>query len=420
MNVEVVDSGHVTRDDAAYPTLVGLDDGSIICGYSCGGGSSATGGTEWARSTDGGTTWTREGTILARTESPVTTNTLRLSRTAGGTILAYGARRYDTAGTAQFGRDPSEPVLCRSRDGGRTWSAPVVLAAASADGQARGYEATCPILALDEERWLAPAGLLADAGSLGERVIVFSSPDAGQTWPHSHTVFHDADARRCFFETKVISLGSGRLLAVAWTVTAGDYQDLDNQGGGPAPGSLLATYALSRDGGRTWTGRLSHRHRGQTMTPVWLGGDRLLVLYNRRYGKQGIVMLVVQVADDGWIRGPETMLWDAAAAHRGVPRSRRYRRVLRLRVRFAVPCQSVTVACWQFIGAESAKTEPRATIERCDGVRWSPALRLAPSRLLGVCAPGSLDAKVLKVLSARQATCRVRETGMKCAHTRGS
>ena len=32
------------------------------------------------------------------------------------------------------------------------------------------------------------------------------------------------------------------------------------------------------------------------MTPVWLGGDRLLVLYNRRYGRQGIVMLVVQVA----------------------------------------------------------------------------------------------------------------------------
>ena len=103
MNVEVVASGHVTRDDAAYPSLVGLDDGAIVCGYSCGGGSSATGGTDWARSTDGGTTWTREGTILGRTEGPVTTNSLRLSRTAGGTVLAYGARRYDTAGKARFG-----------------------------------------------------------------------------------------------------------------------------------------------------------------------------------------------------------------------------------------------------------------------------------------------------------------------------
>ena len=34
----------------------------------------------------------------------------------------------------------------------------------------------------------------------------------------------------------------------------------------------------------------------QSPPPVWLGGDLLLVLYNRRYGKQGIVMLVVRVA----------------------------------------------------------------------------------------------------------------------------
>ena len=303
MRVEVVNSGFVTRDDAAYPSLVGLDDGSIICGYSCGGGSAATGGTDWARSTDGGTTWSREGTILGRTERPVTTNSLRLGRTAGGTLLAYGARRYDSAATARFGRDPSEPVLCRSSDGGSTWSAPVVLAAASPDSRARGYEVTCPIVALDEQRWLAPAGLLPETGHLGARVVAFRSADAGQTWPHSPTVFHDAGGRRCFFETKVISLGSGRLLAVAWTVTAGDYRDLDNQ------------YALSRDGGSTWTRPSSTGIRGQTMTPVWLGGDLLLVLYNRRSGKQGIVMLVVRVAADGWILGPETMLWDAAAAH---------------------------------------------------------------------------------------------------------
>ena len=308
MNVEVVDSGHVTRDDAAYPSLVALDDGSIICGYSCGGGSSATGGTDRARSTDGGSTWRREGTILGRTEHPVTTNSLRLSRTAGGTLLAYGARRYDTAGTARFGRDPSEPVLCRSSDGGRTWSTPAVVAGASAGSRARAYEVACPVVALDERRWLAVAGLLPEAGHLGARVVAFLSTDAGQTWPHSPTVFHDPDGRRCFFETKVTPLGGGRLLAVAWTVTAGDYRDLDNQ------------YALSRDGGRTWTRPVSTGIRGQTMTPVWLGGDRILVLYNRRYGRQGIVMHVVQVTADGWTLGPESMLWDAAGAHGGLAR----------------------------------------------------------------------------------------------------
>ena len=166
---------------------MGLDDGSIICGYSCGGGSSATGGTDWARSTDGGTTWRREGTILGRSERPVGTNSLRLSRTAGGTLLAYGARRYDTAGKARFGRDPSEPVLCRSNDGGKTWSAPVVVAGASADSRARAYEVTCPVVTVDERCWLAAAGLLPEAGHLGARVVAFLCTDAGQTWPHSPT-----------------------------------------------------------------------------------------------------------------------------------------------------------------------------------------------------------------------------------------
>ena len=38
------------------------------------------------------------------------------------------------------------------------------------------------------------------------------------------------------------------------------------------------------------------------MTPVALGGDRLLVLYNRRYGDQGIVMLLVTFTDEGVAR----------------------------------------------------------------------------------------------------------------------
>lgn len=59
MIAQVVESGCVTRDDEAYPSLVRVDDGSIICGYSCGGGSSATGSTDWARSTDDGTSSVR-------------------------------------------------------------------------------------------------------------------------------------------------------------------------------------------------------------------------------------------------------------------------------------------------------------------------------------------------------------------------
>ena len=37
---------------------------------------------------------------------------------------------------------------------------------------------------------------------------------------------------------------------------------------------------------------------GQTMTPIPLGGDRLMALYNRRYGQQGVVMNLVTFTDD--------------------------------------------------------------------------------------------------------------------------
>ena len=45
--------------------------------------------------------------------------------------------------------------------------------------------------------------------------------------------------------------------------------------------------------------------------PASLGGDRLLVLYNRRYGDQGIVMLLVTFTEDAWRVEYEGMLYDA-------------------------------------------------------------------------------------------------------------
>ena len=52
--IEVQETGHVDRNDSAFPTLVSLDSGDIICGFSVGGGPFVTGGTHCARSSDGG------------------------------------------------------------------------------------------------------------------------------------------------------------------------------------------------------------------------------------------------------------------------------------------------------------------------------------------------------------------------------
>ena len=73
-------TGHIDRGDSAFPTLLPLDNGEIVCGFSRGGGAHVSGGTHCARSADGGSTWTYTGVILDRAEDPVKTNHLRLSR----------------------------------------------------------------------------------------------------------------------------------------------------------------------------------------------------------------------------------------------------------------------------------------------------------------------------------------------------
>ena len=46
------------------------------------------------------------------------------------------------------------------------------------------------------------------------------------------------------------------------------------------------------------------------MTPVPLGGDRLLVLYNRRYGEQAIMMDLVTFSEKEWNIHFEAVLYD--------------------------------------------------------------------------------------------------------------
>lgn len=295
--ITVLDSGHVHRGDSAFPTLVRLDNGEILCGFSVGGGPNATGGTECARSTDGGRTWVWEGVILPPTQDPATSNSLRLSRTGDGVVLAYGARKRAKPGKVVFGKDSNEPVLCRSHDAGRSWSDPQTIPT-DVPGP---FEISNPVLVLADGRWLAPAATLSDPQRLGERVIAFESADQGRTWPAARSVLEDPMRERGFFEQKLIELSGGRVMAVAWTVTLGDYADLENH------------FALSLDAGRTWGPIHSTGIRGQTMTPVWLGADRLLVLYNRRYGQQAVVMCLARLHDDRWEVEFEDVLWDAAA-----------------------------------------------------------------------------------------------------------
>ena len=303
MNIEIVASGHVTRDDAAFPTLAILGDGSLLCAYTAkGDGPNAIGGTECSRSTDGGYTWEYQGIILPRAEDPVAVNSLRISRSSAGRLYAYGERTYLTGAGRErdFRNDVREPVFCVSDDDGLSWSSPAVIPTALA----RGYEISNPMLCMGNDRLLAPAALLPDEEHLGEKVVLFESPDGGKSWPNHIVMLSDPEGKKGFFEQKVIDLGDGRLLAAAWTVILGEYSDLENH------------FAWSSDYGKSWSVPRPMGVRGQTLTPHLLGYDgkgncRLLCLSNRRYGDQGVVAYLVTASENSSRVELETMVWDA-------------------------------------------------------------------------------------------------------------
>ena len=290
--IELLDTGHIDRSDSAFPTVVKMDDGDLVCAFTMGGGAHVSGGTHCSRSSDGGRTWAYEGPILEPITAPLTTNSLRLSRTPDGTILAYGQRDQKE----QPDKRISEPVLCRSTDGGCSWSEPEII-----PFQMPGpYEISNAIVVTSDGRWLAPAASFHD-GRYGERVVLHESSDQGGSWPRMHTVFEDFGEKIGYLEQKVIECQPGRLLAMAWVQDYGADTDLKNG------------YSFSHDGGRTWDGPHSTGIQGQTMTPVWLIDDRFLVLYNKRFGEQSVQMCLVRAAGDRFDVEFEGTMYDGRA-----------------------------------------------------------------------------------------------------------
>ena len=296
-SVEILGTGRLDERDSAFPQAVQLPNGDILCSFAVGGGHFVKGGTDWARSTDGGETWTVEGTILHPTSDPPTTNALKLSISADGqTVYAYGSRFYP--GTVQrFGETRNEAVFCRSTDGGRSWSVPEVVAFPFEGA----LEISHGILPLSSGGLLAPAATLPE-GRLGEQVLAAVSDDGGKTWPRHTVVFRDPRERRGYFEQKLAEIAPGKLIATCWTVSFGDVKDQPN------------SFAISNDDGLTWGPPRETEFMGQTMTPVPLGGDRLMLLYNKRYGDQAVMVALVTFTEEAFTTHFHDSMWEPGRA----------------------------------------------------------------------------------------------------------
>ena len=298
--IRILSTGRLDERESAFPQAVQLPNGDVLCSFSVGGGQFVHGGTDWSRSTDGGETWKREGELLAATVHPPSANFLKLSLSPDAkTVYAYGTRYWGRPEQG-FGQRRGEAVFCTSIDNGRTWSGPQVIPMPDCP-----LEISHAILPLSSGRLLAPTGLLVKKDRLGEEVLVAVSDDGGRTWPAHRTVFKDPAGKIGFWEQKLAEIAPRTLMAVCWTVTLGDYRD------------QCDSFCISHDDGWTWGPHQSTGVRGQTMSILPLGGDRLLVLHNRRYGAQGVVMCLVTFTETVWTVVADGLLYDARAFRDG-------------------------------------------------------------------------------------------------------
>jgi len=160
-------------------------------------------------------------------------------------------------------------------------------------------EMCCPITVLRDGRWLIPTqtwpGWNGECPN-GIRLVALVSRDEGRTWPEYLDVMGEPGGKVFFWESKIVELPDGRLLATAWVYDDITKADRPNQ------------YAISKDGGRGWSAPASTGLQGQTLTPLVLDDGRILGVY-RRMDKPGLWANISRLDGDRWVNEADQALW---------------------------------------------------------------------------------------------------------------
>jgi hypothetical protein len=318
MEYQVLDEGFVYKcppearpEIAAGPRLALAANGDVVCTYML---QSALGINDFvpviSRSRNGGRTWEQQGPIwpqLAKTESIFCS----ISRAPAGDLFLYGKRwTIDEPGEsfwsdATQGMKPNELMWARSSDGGKSWSAPVAIPM-PISGSAEAPGAMCVTRA---GRWLAcyaPYNTFdPDLKVERNQLVGLGSDDQGRTWNHCAVMrFPEEDSGAA--EAWIVELADGRLLSTAMHVNLGAHGDFPNP------------YALSTDGGNTWSPTLSTGIVGQSTGLAALEDGRALFIYNqRKYGEVGVWMAVVAPTERDFGLQKQAIVWRAETATQG-------------------------------------------------------------------------------------------------------
>lgn len=317
--IEIRDTGVIFQNplpgvqplQARMPGLCKLSEKEIMCVYMRGSAPLSLDSVYGvARSRDGGKSWYDEGVLWNRKNDhraysygygyPI--------RMADGEILFPGYRWDRSNSDSDFnvynpktlGAVPLDALLFRSRDGGRTWTAPQIIpppdGITMANPTGRVLVLKNGDLLLPMETWKA----WSDTGPIRQQSLIMFSSDGGKSWNRHVTVAMDPKHRILYWNGMFSRLESGRILVMYWTKDSKTENDL----------TIQATY--SEDEGATWAPLYDTGIIGQMGCTIDVGKGRVLAVYNRRdEEKPGIWMVISKDGGKRWPRAGHTLLWDA-------------------------------------------------------------------------------------------------------------
>lgn len=282
--------------------------GELLCSFMT---QSALGRNDFvpclASSADGGATWHSRGPIWPALRDRYSMNT-SISRAEDGTLFLFGGRTPRDPGVkdesfwnqATLGILPNEMIWSRSTDDGQTWSDPRAFPL-PLPGAA---EVPAPLCPLRSGRWVAPYSphntfdpeLEVDL----RHVVLMISDDRGGHWRHTSALRVQEDDSY-LAEAWVTQLDDDRLLATSWHLLRGDGDDYPN------------VYALSADGGDTWSPTADTPIHGQSAGLTPLPGGRVLMAYNqRRHGEPGVRLALARPTESDFGLLYDQLVWKAA------------------------------------------------------------------------------------------------------------
>ncbi len=297
-------AAHLKSVHAYFPSVVVLNGGQMLASGMLAEAFEAVGArAHLFRSTDSGSTWQHEGPLTRDLEGKPVSESARMTALADGRVVVllhrHDRREHPDEGLVNpttMGFVPTEFATIESSDQGRTWTPPRELKPPLAGPS---FELCSPITLLRDGRWILPTSTWRDwNGALpnGNRMIALVSSDAGHTWRAYWDVMHHASNKVLYWESKIVELSDGTLVAVAWGYDEAAGKDLPNQ------------FALSRDGGKSWSTPASMGLVGQTLAPFVLSGDRLLCVY-RRIDTPGLWAQTAHLEGDRWVNDHAAPLW---------------------------------------------------------------------------------------------------------------